>query len=408
LQDIEAIKNHVCDEVEALRTKMIQINDWLYDHPELGSEEYQSSEYLTAILERKKFVVHRGTARIPTAFTASFGEGSPKVAFLAEYDALPGVGHGCGHNMIAASAVGAGIAVSKALSHPGTVKVIGTPDEEARGKYGVGKALLVKAGVFRDVDVALMMHGGTKYSITRPALAAQYMQITFKGRISHAAASPEKGINALDAAILTYVGVNTLRQHVRRNANVVIHGVIVEGGKAANVIPGLAVLKYGVRSTDNKYVPELVEKIKRCARGAAMTTGAKVEFDAHMPMFEAVKHNTALEELVVRNLRSLGVRPEEPEATRGEMPEGSNDLGNVSQVVPAVSITTKICPAGTPGHSAKMREATKSAEGRRGMITATKTMAMCALELMLDRALLKSVKTVHSVGRYHKKGENTA
>ncbi len=392
----EIHKNHVCREGDALRKDILEISDWLYDHPEWGSEEYKSVEYLTKTLKKRGFRIERRTAGVPTAFTATQGRSAPKIAFLAEYDALPGIGHGCGHNMIAAAALGAGIAVSRLLPElGGTIRIVGTPDEEARGKYGASKALLVKAGVFKDIDAVLMMHGGTRYCVGKPALAAQYMQIIFKGRTAHAAASPHKGINALDAAILTYVGVNTLRQHVRRDANVVIHGVIAEGGKAANVIPDLAILKYGARSTDTNYVRELVTKIRNCAIGAGKATGAKVSFVVDMPMFEAIKNNIPLEDLAAGNLRTLGVRVEDPAKTRREMPGGSNDLGNVTQVVPAVSIGAKICPDGTPGHSVRFMEATKTAEGRSGLMVATKAMAMCAVELIMNRQLLKRVKDAH-------------
>jgi amidohydrolase len=394
LPNVQLLKSRVCDEVDALEKEITEVSDWLYDHPELGSEEYESAKYLTAILERNGFKVETGTADIPTAFTASNGRDSPRITFLAEYDALPGIGHGCGHNMIAASALGAGIAVSRLRSDlQGTVMVIGTPDEEGRGKYAGSKALLAKAGVYRGIDAVLMMHGLTRYAVGGSSLAVKDLIITFRGRTSHAAASPEKGINALDAAILTFVGVNTLRQHVRRDANVVIHGIMAEGGQASNVIPDLAVVKYGARSSDTKYVLELIEKIKSCARGAGMATGAKVSFDSRMPMYEAIKNNPALEDLVARNLRSLGAKVPDPAATRREMPRASTDFGNVTQLVPAVNIGTKICSKNTPGHSTKFRDATKTTQGQKGLMTATKTMAMSAVELMADRAALRRVKT---------------
>lgn len=312
---------------------------------------------------------------------------------MAEYDALPNIGHGCGHNMIAAAAVGSAVAVSKLLDQiKGTVMVIGTPDEEARGKYAGSKIHLARAGVFRGIDAVLMMHGAVRYSVGGPALAVRDLLIEFKGKTSHAAASPEKGVNALDAAILTYVAVNTLRQHVRRDANVVIHGIIAEGGRASNVIPDRALLKYGVRSSDTSYVQELVEKIKDCARGAAVATGAKVFFGSNMPMYQGIKHNIVLENLVARNLRKLGIRIQDPAEMRRQMPRASTDFGNVTQIVPAVSLSTKICPANTPGHSTAFRDATKTMLGRKGLLTASKAMVMSAVELMADKRTLGEMK----------------
>lgn len=393
MPDIESLKTHVAQKVEQLKTELFEISNWLYDHPELGSEEYKSVEYLTSYLRRKGFKIARRTARIPTAFVASKGRGSPKIAFLAEYDALPGIGHGCGHNMIATTALGAAVAVSEILKEiNGTIMVIGTPDEEGRGKYAGSKAILAKAGIFRGIDSVLMMHGAARYSVGGQALAVKDVVIDFKGKTSHAAASPEKGVNALDAAVLTYVSVNTLRQHVRRDANVVIHGIIAEGGKASNVIPDRAVVKYGVRSTDIKYVYELVEKIKNCAKGAALATGAKVTFGSNMPMYEGIKHNVVLEDLVAKALRKLGVRVQDPAETRRQMPRASTDFGNVTQVVPAVSLSTKICESSIPGHSIEFRDATKTSQGRKGLLIATKVMAMSAVELMTDRSILQRVR----------------
>jgi len=393
MQQIEGLKSQAARQVEQLKSDLFHISDWLYDHPELGSEEHKSAEYLISYLRRNGFKVAIGIAGIPTAFAASKGRASPKIAFLAEYDALPGIGHGCGHNMIASAAVGAAVAVGKVLNQiKGTVLVIGTPDEEGRGKYAGSKSLLTKAGVFNDIDAVLMTHGAPRYSVGGQALAVRDLIMAFGGRTAHAAASPEKGINALDAAVLTYVAVNTLRQQVRRDANVVIHGIIAEGGKASNVIPDRALLKYGVRSSDTKYVHDLIEKMKNCARGAAVATGATVTFSSNMPMYEGIKHNVALEDLVAGNLRELGVKIQDPAETRRQMPRASTDFGNVTQVVPAVSLSMKICGPNIAGHSIQFRDATKTSQGRKGLLTATKAMAMTAVELMADRALLNRIR----------------
>jgi len=393
MERIEELKNQAARQVGQMKSDLFHISDWLYDHPELGSEEHKSAEYLSAYLRRNGFKIAKGIAGIPTAFAASKGRDSPKIAFLAEYDALPGIGHGCGHNLIASAAVGAAVAVGKVLNQiKGAVLVIGTPDEEGRGKYAGSKSLLAKAGIFSDIDAVLMTHGAPRYSVGGQALAVRDLIMTFEGRTAHAAASPERGINALDAAVLTYVAVNTLRQQVRRDANVVIHGIIAEGGKASNVIPDRALLKYGARSSDTKYVHNLIERMKKCAKGAAVATGATVTFSSNMPMYEGIRHNTVLEDLIAKNLRELGVRIQDPAETRKEMPRASTDFGNVTHVVPAASLSMKICGPNVAGHSIQFRDATKTSQGRKGLMTATKAMAMTAVELMADRVLLNKIR----------------
>ncbi|PSN83356.1 hypothetical protein B9Q03_13500, partial [Candidatus Marsarchaeota G2 archaeon OSP_D] len=241
---------------------------------EVGSREYESSKLLVETLRTEGFSVTSEYMGIPTAFRAEkrLGEG-PTVCFLAEYDALPGVGHACGHNVIAAAAILAAVKAAARLK-AGRIVVIGTPDEEGSGEWSGSKILLAEKGAFSDIDFVLMTHPGDGWSLGSPSLAVQDLEVTFSGVAAHEAASPEKGVSALDAAILTYTAVNMLRQHVRRDANVVIHGVIREGGKASNVTPDKAVLVYGLRSSDVDYLKQLIMRFRLIVQGCALATNA--------------------------------------------------------------------------------------------------------------------------------------
>ncbi|MCK4438466.1 M20 family metallopeptidase, partial [Candidatus Bathyarchaeota archaeon] len=280
LTDVDSLKKIVRDTVDKKRPVLEDIARYLYENPELGSEEYKAFEKLTGVLEDHGFEVEKGIYGMPTAFKASFKGGAegPRVAVLAEYDALPGVGHGCGHNLIAASAVGAGIAASKAVSGlAGEVLVVGTPAEEGHGPSAGSKVIMADHGFFDDVAGVIMLHPGSRWGVGGQALGIHQIEMVFKGQTSHAAASPEKGRNALNAATLTYVATHMLRQEARRDANLVIHGIIPEGGLASNIIPDRAVCQFGVRSSDKKYLEEMVEKVARCAEGAAHAMGVEVE-----------------------------------------------------------------------------------------------------------------------------------
>ena len=235
------MKQQLKQELEKIKDDLIQISKDLYDHPELGDEEYESMKRLVAYLEAHDFVVETGLVDRPTSFKAEYNSGKPgpTIAYLAEYDALPGIGHGCGHNLIGTMSVGAGVILSKLLDDiGGNVVVFGTPAEETNG----AKVPMAKAGLFNDVDVEMMLHPAGESYESGDSLAMDALQFTYYGKTSHAAASPEKGINALDGVIQLFNGINALREHVK--SDVRIHGVITEGGKAANVVPYKAVAQF--------------------------------------------------------------------------------------------------------------------------------------------------------------------
>jgi len=386
LRDAEGLKRLVQGAVEEQRERLCTISRWLYKHPELGSEEFKAAELLRGELEAHGFRVERGLLGMPTAFSASYkGKGDgPRVAVLAEYDALPGVGHGCGHDLIAASAVGAGIAASKVIEElDGEVLVLGTPAEEGHGPSAGSKVIMGERGFWDDVDAAIMLHPSVRWSVGNRSLGIWTVRMEFRGRTAHAAASPDQGINALNAATLAYMATHMLRQEARRDANLVIHGIILEGGLASNIIPDRAVCDFGVRSSDDDYLREMVEKVARCAEGAALATGARVKVTKRK-LYGGMKINEPLVELMWNNYRALGVDLADwRESIRG-MPMASTDFGDVSQRTPAACSYIKIAGEGTPGHSRDFADASVTPEGLDAMITGAKALAMTLVDLLAD------------------------
>ncbi|RLI09145.1 amidohydrolase [Candidatus Bathyarchaeota archaeon] len=386
LRDVEELKRLVQEAVEEQRERLCEISRWLYEHPELGSEEYQAAELLTGELEKHGFAVERGLLGMPTAFSASYkgrGDG-PRVAVLAEYDALPGVGHGCGHNLIAASAVGAGIAASKVMGElDGEVLVVGTPAEEGRGPSAGSKVIMAEKGFWDDIDAAIMLHPSVRWSVGNRSLGIWTVKMEFKGQTSHAAASPHEGINALNAAVLAFTATHMLRQEARRDANLVIHGIISEGGLASNIIPDRAVCEFGVRSSDDAYLKEMVEKVARCAEGAALAMGAKVKV-TKKKLYSGKKINEPLVELLWNNYKALGVEPVDWRESIKGMPMASTDFGDVSQRTPAAGSYIKIADPGTPGHSREFADASVTLEGLEAMIIGAKALAMTIVDLLAN------------------------
>ncbi len=394
MSDLEGLKERVIEAVEEQRERLFEVSRWLYENPELGSEEFKAVELLTSVLEEHGFSVERGLLGMPTAFYAGFkGKGDgPRVAVLAEYDALPGVGHGCGHNLIAASAIGAGIAASKVIVElDGEVLVVGTPAEEGRGPSGGSKVIMANSGFWDNIDAAIMFHPSTVYSVGGRSLGIWTVKMEFEGQTSHAAASSHEGINALNAAALAYMATHMLRQEARRDANLVIHGIISEGGLASNVIPDRAVCDFGVRSSDDEYLVEMVEKVVRCAEGAAVATGAKVKVTKRK-LYSRKKLNEPLVEVLWNNYASLGVEMSHWKETINGMPMASTDFGDVSQRIPAAGSNIKIAEPGTPGHSRQMAEASVTLEGLEAMIVGTKALAMTLIELLARPQELKEMR----------------
>ncbi|MDP9359584.1 MAG: M20 family metallopeptidase [Chloroflexota bacterium] len=390
--DLSAVQENVVAAIEAERDDLIALSRFIHAHPEIAMQETASSAACAAFLERRGFAVERNVAGLPTAFRASVaGSGErPTIAYLAEYDALPGLGHGCGHNLIAIAGIGAGIGLRAALnSVPGTVTVFGTPAEEAIG----GKAIMSDAGIFDGIDAAMGAHPGTVEAVcptvegSGQALACQAVRIEFVGRPAHAAADPYNGINGLNALIETFNGINALRQHICSDAR--IHGIITHGGEAPNVVPSFAAGDFLIRAQTMAYMNELVEKVRRVAEGAAAMTGSEVRYLLpERATFDMITNHT-LARRIKTHLDALGLAMPEAVPEEGS---GSTDWGNVSYVVPSVETGFPILDRVCTWHSPEVVEAADAAMGYENTITVAKALALAGLDLLTDAALLRRVK----------------
>ncbi|MEK4907629.1 M20 family metallopeptidase [Niallia sp. FSL M8-0099] len=381
------MKQIILDTINENEAKFKDISIYIGENPELGHEEFKACEILTDTLKQHDFNVEIGICDLPTAFKATFdsGKAGPVIGFMAEYDALPELGHACGHNLIGTMGIAAGIGLSKVLSETGgKVIVYGTPAEETKG----GKVTMAEAGIFEELDVAMMVHPLDSYMKSGDSLAMDAIQFEFFGKAAHAAASPHLGINALDAVLQTFNSINALRQHIKSDAR--IHGVITEGGKAANIVPDYAVAQFYVRAGKREEVNKLVEKVKQCAEGAALQTGATVKSSFYEFSYDDMITNQTLSDLFTKQLVDLGVEPSEIQEQRDG--SGSLDMGNVSQVVPSIHPYVKICNEAYACHTHEFREAAMSDQGRDAMILGAKSMALTGLEILTNKELLAKIK----------------
>jgi amidohydrolase len=381
--DIEKLKLKAKDSVQSQRQQLIQLSVNIHDNPELGFKEEKASAWLTKYLEDNGFHVERGIAGLTTAFRATYGQGSPRIAVLAEYDALPKIGHGCGHNIIGVSAVGAAVASKSVVDQlGGSIIAMGTPGEEGLG----GKIDMVKAGAFREIDAAMIVHPDTRDVSTQEALAACTLEVEFFGQPAHAAAQPHKGINALDAMILSFTSINSLRQHIRGDAR--IHGIITDGGEAPNIVPAHSAAVFLVRALDDDYLAELKKKVLNCFTGASVASGARLEYRWRDRAYAPMKNNTILTRLFKQNLESLGRQVEAFDPRSGL---GSTDMGNVSQVVPSIHPTVAIAPRQVLIHTPEFAAAAASDGGHNGLLDAAKAMAMTVADI-LQPGILDKIK----------------
>ena len=398
MEHVAELKAAAQREVEQIARLLIECSDWMADNPELGLQEYQASARLEEMLEEFGADIERGIAGLPTAFRATLPGGDPDgptIAIVAEYDALPDVGHGCGHNIIANAAIGAGIALARLGQQgrlPGKVVVLGTPAEESAVPNAGGKIPVLEHGYFAGVDAAIMIHPMTEdYIALKPSMVAHGVDFTFHGRAAHAASNPHTGVNALDAVIQTFVNVGMLRQQIRSEAR--IHGVVTNGGGAPNVIPPIAACRFRIRSYDPVYAAELKKRVVACAEGAATATGTRLEWRDYIKPYQSYVPNAALGAVMRANMEELG-RPVKDGPSRSG--GGSTDFGNVSIEVPAVYAYLGICGEEAGWHSKEVAAATKTERGHETLIAAAKTLAMSALDLLTDSAALTQAKEEHA------------
>ncbi|MEX0973916.1 MAG: amidohydrolase [Bacillota bacterium] len=371
---MDATKQRIVDAIDSLRPLVQDIAVSLYEHPEIGLTEAFASQKLIGILRDAGFSVNTGTGGLPTAFLARTGTGRPSIAFMAEYDALPVIGHGCGHNLMGATAVAAGIAMSRVCPGTGWI-VLGTPAEETIG----GKVTMADAGVFKDIDAALIAHPGQRNSVGGGVHWASHpLEITFHGRSSHAGGNPQEGINALDACVAAYTAIRSLRNQLRDPVR--LAGIISHGGDAQNVVPDRAQLKFTLRSTDWKYLEEVViPRVKRCAEGAAATYGVTVEFRHHESLFRDTLDYPVLMDLCKANFELVGEQLPAPLPLAGG---GVTDVGNVTWVTPSIQIGYRATTA--RGHSREMADSTVTPEGISAALTAVKVVCLTAYDLVAD------------------------
>ena len=381
--EIEKLKLKAKDAVESQRRQLIKLSLNIHDNPELGFEEKKAMSWLTGFLEDNEFHVERGIAGVATAFQATYGQGNPRIALLAEYDALPKIGHGCGHNIIASSAVGAAVGSKPIIDQlGGSIVALGTPGEEVFG----GKINMVQSGVFNAIDTAMIVHPDVRNLITMPALACTGVEVEFFGKPAHASAEPHKGINALEAMILAFTSINSLRQHIKEEAR--IHGIITDGGEAPNIVPAHSAAEFYIRAPDNKYLDELQSKVSNCLIGASTASGARLEYHWDDIAFDSMKNNQTLGKLFKQNLEALG---RHVVAFKPEFGIGSTDMGNVSQVVPSIHPTIAIASPDVLGHTPEFAAAAASEAGHEGLMDAAKAMAMTVVDI-LQPGMLDKIK----------------
>ncbi len=382
--DVEKLKASVRGEIDSRRHQLAELSLKIHSCPELGFQEVKAASWLTQYLEENGFSIERGVCELPTAFRGSYGQGKPVIAILAEYDALPELGHACGHNLIATCAVGAGVASQPAIDRfGGSILIIGTPAEELYG----GKVIMANRGAFNNVDIAMMVHPGAYDTATTSTLACQALEVEFFGKAAHAAAKPEAGINALEAMLNSFAAINSLRQHIKDKAR--IHGIITDGGEAANIVPAHSAGTFLVRAEDDVYLDELKQKVLNCFIGAATASGARLEYRWGNIRYALLRNNLTLARLFRQNMQSLGrkVKLSEPDKAFG-----STDMGNVSQLVPSIHPFVAIAPEEVVAHSPQFASAAASEAGIQGLLDAAKALAMTVVDLVANPEIVSKVK----------------
>lgn len=406
--DIIELKKKAIDIAESQRDRLIKISHQIHEFNEIGYEEYKSSKLLAEELTKAGFKVEKPTAGLETAFSASWGSGRPVIGLLGEYDALPELGHACGHNLMGTAVVGAGIVLSRiaeANALKGTIKVFGCPCEEGFKEGAGGKIPMLEAGVFNGLDVSMMVHACFgKYGVWSKARAREHLVVRFTGRRPTVSERNYDIVSALDSAVMMLNGISVLKQ--RKRPESVITYIISEGGVNPNIVPLNATVRLYIRSLDTEYLTELVKKVEDVANGAAEMTGAKAEVKKHTPTYAASIPNLTLSQQFQENLLDLGVDVEEPcssvqRYTSGES-ASSTDYGNVSREVPSGTINISLGLATTSLHTKPATAATKSPEADKALLTGVKALAMTGIDFLLNPRLVHEAQ--NELKSYKEKG----
>ncbi len=367
------LKDRAGSKLDEVEPQLFELSQWMYDNPEVGLEEFQASKRIAGLLAENGFDVEYPAYGMETAFVARAGSTGPELIVCAEYDALPAIGHACGHNIIAASAVGAGIALAAMADELGCrITVLGTPAEEGYG----GKVDLIKAGAFEGASAAMMVHPTNHDELVPNILAVQHFDIEFHGKDSHAAFAPHLGRNALDAFVQAYVNISTLRQHILPTER--IHGIITHGGDAANIVPHLTRSTWYVRSATQQGLDALSERVMKCFEAAALATGCTWEYIATGNAYSNMQTSGMMADLYAANSAALG-RPM-PAGDDGA-PSGSTDMGNVSHLVPTIHPMLAIECGEAVNHQPEFAAATVTPSGQKAIHDGALSMAWTMIDL---------------------------
>ncbi|MBF2751690.1 MULTISPECIES: M20 family metallopeptidase [Staphylococcus] len=391
-------KQIVLDYIENEKYKYLEMSHQIHQRPELGNEEIFASRTLTETLTQHGFEVETNIAGHATGFIASYdsGQTGPTIGYLAEYDALPGLGHACGHNIIGTASTFAGIALKQVIDKVGgKVIVLGCPAEEG-GENGSAKATYVKEGIIDDLDIALMVHPGNETYRTINTLAVDVLDVKFFGKSAHASENADEAKNALDAMISYFNGVAQLRQHIKSSQRV--HGVILDGGQAANIIPDFTHARFYTRATSRHELDILTERVGQIAKGAALQTGCDYEFGPIQNGVNEFIKSSKLDYLFAKYATEMGEA-----VIDDDFGYGSTDTGNVSHVVPTIHPHIKIGSRNLVGHTHRFREAAASTHGDQALIRGAKILSLMGLELLTNQALFDEIIEQHQFIKGHKK-----
>ncbi len=385
--DAASLKKRACETVDRLRDDVIRVSHEIHAHPELAFEEHRASTLLADTLEKGGVTVERGVYGLETAFEGVLGAGEgPCVAILAEYDALPEIGHACGHNIIGTAAIFGGLALGALHDGiPGRVRILGTPAEEK----GAGKEILARAGAFEGVDAAMMVHPAGVDLISMPCLAVSEVEAVYRGEAAHASAMPQRGINALDALVIAYQGIAALRQHIQPTER--IHGIITNGGQAPNIVPERTAGTFYVRAANATDLQALKARVEGCFRAGAEATGSELELLWGDTDYLEIRRNSPLEEAYRQNAESLG-RQFFPFDKLPMSVAGSTDMGNVSQRVPSIHPMIAAAPLHCTIHNAEFTKWAASDMGDQAAIDGAKALAMTAIDFLCDGELREGAR----------------
>jgi amidohydrolase len=387
--DIAKAKDDLCAAIDAMGGDLLAVSRDIHANPELAFEERRAAALLVERLREAGLAVEAGAYGLDTAFQSEFGaEATPCVALLAEYDALPEIGHACGHNLIATASLGAALALASLADRlPGRVRLLGTPAEE----HGCGKELMAREGAFEGVGAALMMHPSSVNLVSMPCIAMAELDVVYHGRAAHAAAMPERGINALDALVIGYQAVAALRQHIARDER--IHGIVTAGGEAPNIVPERAAGRFYVRAADAQARAPLQQRVEACFRAGADATGADVEILWGAADYLDIRFNEPLASAFRVNAEKLG-REFFPYDKLPSSIQGSTDMGNISYRVPSIHPMLAAAPLHCTIHNPEFAKWAGSEMGDAAALDGAKALAMTALDFLCDADLRERSRNV--------------